>query len=153
MSANLPKWSGNGAVAFVHGWKKTSGKVFDGGFAYCANGKVLGAFTFDGRRYDAVEGAKWNSKQSLASLNGATLTAGAYAVFPVTAEAKKLKAGGNAVSAKVSGSQSAGSFKGSFKSAAGGGKFEGVLYLRGGALVGVGGGAVSGAPFAVSLEK
>ena len=140
-----------GAVGFIRAWKKSSGNIFDGGLTLYANGMMSGVFSFGGRTYDEVFGAKWKAP-SLTAFNGAVLSLGNLAEVPVVAEDKKLVAGVNDCSAKLSAKSSTGIFKGSFKYNGKKATYEGALFSMGGNLVGMGGGIVGSTAFAVELE-
>lgn len=149
----LPRWAGNGNVAFMYGWKRKSGVVFNGGMAFGSNGKLLGAFTLDGVAWSA-EGSKWDKKQLLSSLDGAMVAADVIDGFAVKVIiGRKLQAQANNISAKISATQSTGLFKGSFNTDSGRAKFQGELFFRDGVLVGFGGGNVAGTPFAITIGK
>lgn len=148
----LPKWAGNGNIAFVYCWKRKTGVVFNGGLAFGSNGKLLGAFTLGGTGWSA-EGSKWDKKQSLSSLNGATVAADMINGFTITMIGNRIRAKSNNISANISVTQSTGMFKGTFKTDSGKAKFQGELFFRGGVLVGFGGGNVAGAPFAITIGK
>ena len=141
----------SGAVGFVRAWKKSSGNVFDGGLMLYANGTMSGVFSFGGRTYDEVFGAKWKTS-SLTAFDGAVLSLGNLAEVSVVAEEKKLAAGVNDCSAKLSAKSSTGIFKGSFKYNGKKATYEGALFTLDGKLVGMGGGIVGSTAFAVELE-
>ena len=140
-----------GSVGFVRAWKKSSGNVFDGGLMLYANGTLSGVFSFGGRTYDEVFGAKWKAP-SLTAFDGAVLGFGNLVEIPVVAEEKKLAPGENDCSAKLSAKKSTGIFKGSFKYNGKKATYEGALFTLGGKLVGMGGGIVGSTAFAVELE-
>lgn len=136
----LPEWAGNGgAASLFYVYKKAPGKSFDGGLAFYADGSVRGNFMSNGIRFDQIEGSKWDPKQSLVRLEGATVTS-ENVTFGVKGGEKKATAAANDVSGKFSAKSATGVFKGSFKSGKIA-KFEGILYISGGAIVGGGGGA------------
>ncbi len=148
VKAHLSNWAGRKAVLFVYGWKKVSGRVFDGGFALCGDWTTNGDFTFGGLRFDDVTGSKWSAKQSLASLTGKSLKT---ATAEVTLHATAKKVWTSAKFASVKAATKNGVIKGSFS---GGGtcKFEGVLFLSGGVLKGFGGGSDSSGRFVFVVE-
>jgi len=137
VNAHLGNWKGHKAAMFVYGWKRVSGRVFDGGFALYGDYTTNGDFTFGGQRFDDVTGSRWNVKQSLASLSGKALKADAV-VIPLHATAKSVWT--SVKGAKVKVALKKGVINGSF-SGSGTAKFEGVLYVSGGALKGFGGGS------------
>ena len=148
VNVHLGNWKGHKAAMFVYGWKRVSGRVFDGGFALYGDYTADGDFTFGGLRYDDVIGSRWNPKQSLASLSGKSLKADAV-VIPLHATAKSVWT--TAKGAKVKIALKNGVVKGSF-SGAGTAKFEGVLYVSGGALKGFGGGSDNAGRFVFTVE-
>ena len=153
VAAHLPSCAveNGGAVGFARAWKKSSGNVFDGGLMFYANGMLSGVFSFGGRTYNEIFGAKWKAP-SLTALGGAILSFGNLAEIPVIAEEKKLAVGENDCSAKLSAKSSTGIFKGSFRNNDKKATYEGALFTLGGKLVGMGGGIVGSTAFAVELE-
>lgn len=157
VASNLSKWARNGDVAFVQIYKKSSGRVFNGGFAFYMDGETSDAgsmFDYAGAFYDVSAGSCW-TRPSLSRLDGsvAVTEGGVEAVaFPVKATDSKLSAGGNAYRAKIGGKASTGLFKGSFSAGGRSHKFEGVLFVKDGVLAGFGGGnAGTGNLFAIEI--
>lgn len=148
IAAYVPEWNNGGqSGVFAQGCKKTSGKIFCGGFVYWQDRSCEGFFTLAGRVYDMVEGSFWNPKQSLASLDGSVFVGtGDFGEisFGVTATDKKLSA--RADSVKITAKASKGTVSGSFKNGGTTCKFEGVLIVDG-ALKAFGG--VQGGSFTV----
>lgn len=139
----LPAWSRGCPVAFVQSWKKTSGKIFNGGFAYYSDGVLLGYFEHAGLAYDLnqIMGSIWR-KSNFQSLSGQPLLVdGAGIVSLVSAGAKKLSVPKNAFSASLSANNGTGTFKGAYKMGGGSYKYEGAFFLWNGRLVGLGGGS------------
>lgn len=138
----VPEWANGGqSGVFAQGCKKTSGKIFCGGFVYWQDRSCEGLFTLDGRVYDRVEGAFWNAKQSLSPLDGSAFVGvcdfGEIS-FGVTATDKKLSASAEAV--KISAKASKGTVSGSLKSGKTTCKFEGAFFVdRAGGLKAFGG--------------
>lgn len=132
IAAYAPDWAREGRTGvFVHGAKKTSGRIFNGGFVYWQGGVSDGRFTFNGQAYDAI-GSVWNKKQSLLPLAGSKFAAqGDFGnvSFGIGATEKKLTVEPNALSAKISAKTSKGTVSGSFKVGGETCKFEGALYL------------------------
>ena len=159
VASNLSKWARNGDVAFVQIYKKSSGRVFNGGFAFYLNGETettdAGAmFDYAGAFYDVSAGSCW-MRPPLSQLDGsAAVTEGGVeeVTFPIKATDSKLSAGGNAYGAKIGGKASTGLFKGSYSAGGRSHKFEGVLFVKDGSLVGFGGGnAGMGNLFAIEI--
>ncbi len=148
VNAHLGNWKGHKAAMFVYGWKKVSGRVFDGGFALYGDGTTDGDFTFGGLRFDDVAGSRWNAKQSLTGLAGKSLVTDTASV---TLHASAKSVWTSAKFAKVKVAQKTGVIKGSF-SGAGTTKFEGVLYVSGGVLKGFGGGTDSSGRFLFEVK-
>lgn len=145
-------WPGNGNVAFAYGWKKTSGRVFDGGFALYSGGSGIGEFQFGGVSYETVYASRWNPAQPLASLAGADFTGAGWSLFKVAVNGKdKVSAAENDFSGKLSVTKKTGVFKGSFKAEGEKAKYEGVLFVRDGILMGIGGGRLDKTPIAVGV--
>lgn len=140
IAAYAPDWAREGRTGvFVHGAKKTSGRIFNGGFVYWQGGVSDGRFTFNGQAYYAI-GSVWNKKQSLLPFDWSTFVAhGGFGEvrFDVGATEKKLwvapaspcQASSNVSSAKISAKTSKGTVSGSFKVGGETCKFEGALYL------------------------
>lgn len=132
IAACVPEWDNGGKTGvFVHGAKKTTGRIFCGGFAYWQDGSCDGLFTFDGRLFVSV-GSLWNKKQSLAALDGAVLEIqcdDGTDSYGVSATEKKLvlvpREG--QVTAKISAKTTGGTVSGSYNKTKF--KFAGVLYV------------------------
>ena len=151
LSVGFPAWINRGQrVALMYSWKKSSGRVFDGGFAFFGDGALSGKFDFNGARFES-EGSRW-SKPSFESLNAAAFVADGLVSFNVAVKTQsKIQAeqteSVKAMKAKLSATKSSGVFKGSFKVDGATAKYEGILYFDGGILVGIGGGCLSGGDF------
>lgn len=129
----IPEWANNGESAvFVHGCKKTSGKLFCGGFAFWQGHSCEGVFELAGQPYDNCSGSFWNKNEKISSLSGASFVAegdfGAVA-FRVTATDRKLSAEPNACSAKITAKSAKGLVSGSFKAGDATYKYEGTLMM------------------------
>ena len=153
----LDKWANGYDAAFVQLYKKSAGRTFTGGFAFYVNGSATDAgamFEYAGTFYDMGAGSRW-TKRSLESLDGATVsTIGGAAdiTFTVKAAAAKLSAARNPYAAKIGGKASTGLFKGSYRAEGKNHKYEGILFVKDGALVGFGGGnAGLSLPFAIEI--
>ncbi len=157
VDAHLSKWSRGGSVAFAQAFKKSSGRKFNGGFAFYVNGsatETAAMADFMGTFFDESNGSRWN-RPAFTSLNGAVATtAGGIeeVSFPVKATEKKLSAGSNSCSAKIGGKTSTGVFKGSYSAGGTTHKYEGILFMENGEIVGFGGGnAGVSNPFAIEI--
>ena len=151
VAAHLPRWAGHGNVLFAHLNKKRGA---NGGYALCGDGTVDGYFTFNKLTYNSVRGSHWSKTQSLASLNGATLTTtgGTAIAFPVKATATSVSAGSNKVGARVKAVKAKGSVTFSYKSGRTKGKGTGVLFIHGGRLQGAGGGNSGKTIFSFTID-
>lgn len=161
ISQYLADWDRGKDCLFSYGYKKASGGAFDGGFAFYADGLMVGMFSFGGKSFDADKafGSKW-TKRSLLPLDKSPFAAFVDEEeefsFTVSATESKLSAlpGSFAKSskAKLSCSQKTGIFKGSFMVGSAKCKFEGALMLHNGELVGIGGGSSGKDVFSVSIN-
>ena len=132
--AELDRWAADSDLTFVPVVK--AGK-FSGCAAVSSSGGMAVSFRAFGRNWTG-SGATWSGNTNLSVLSGKVLRIAGMEIPVQVKGAKKIAAGDNSVSARLSATVRNGTFKGSVKLPTGSCRFEGAFLRDGKSVYGIG---------------